>query len=66
MADYRPNLLTSYLFDLAQSFSSFYTLCPVLKASGRLRVDRLRLCYLTALTIHHGLELLGIETIEQM
>ena len=64
--DLRPHLLTAYLFDLAQAFSTFYTLCPVLKAEGQQRADRLRLCYLTSLTIRHGLELLGIETIEQM
>ncbi|MHC4572184.1 MAG: arginine--tRNA ligase, partial [Planctomycetota bacterium] len=31
-ADYRPNYLTSYLYELAQKFSAFYTNCPVLDA----------------------------------
>ena len=31
-ADYRPNYLTAYLYDLAQKFSVFYTNCPVLDA----------------------------------
>jgi len=30
VADYRPNYLTAYLYDLAGKFSSFYTTCPVL------------------------------------
>ena len=64
--DLRPHLLTSYLFDLAQSFSVFYTNCPVLKAERRTRTSRLLLCYQTAQTIRHGLGLLGIETVEQM
>ncbi len=64
--DLRPHLLTGYLFDLAQAFSSFYTNCPVLKAEGTSRTTRLLLCYQTARTIQHGLGLLGIETIEQM
>ena len=64
--DLRPHLLTSYLFELAQAFSSFYTNCPVLKATGPTRATRLLLCYQTARTLRHGLGLLGIETIEQM
>ena len=62
----RPHLLTNYLFDLAQSFSGFYTICPVLKAAGGVRTSRLLLCYQTARILEHGLGLLGIETIEQM
>ncbi|RKY04024.1 MAG: arginine--tRNA ligase, partial [Planctomycetota bacterium] len=63
----RPNYLTGYLYDLAQTFSRFYNACPVLKAEADQRVIRLLLCDLTARTIKHGLtELLGIEVVEQM
>ncbi len=66
-ADYRPNYLTAYLYELAQKFSAFYTNCPVLKAGQDKRPTRLLLCDLTAKTIRHGLrELLGIEVVEQM
>jgi arginyl-tRNA synthetase len=66
-ADYRPNFLTAYLYELAQKFSGFYTDCPVLKAEPEKRPTRLLLCDLTAKTIRHGLsELLGIEVVEQM
>ena len=66
-ADYRPNYLTSYLYDLAQKFSVFYTNCPVLDAGADKRPTRLLLCDLTAKTIKHGLsELLGIKVVEQM
>jgi len=66
-ADYRPNYLTSYLYELAQKFSAFYTNCPVLVAGPDKRPTRLLLCDLTAKTIKHGLsELLGIEVVEQM
>jgi arginyl-tRNA synthetase len=65
--DYRPNLLTDYLFALSNLFSTFFEQCPVLKAeSSELRVSRLLLADLTAQTIHRGLHLLGIETIEKM
>ncbi|MHC4536907.1 MAG: arginine--tRNA ligase [Planctomycetota bacterium] len=67
VADYRPNYLTAYLYELAQKFSAFYTNCPVLKAEAEKRPTRLLLCDLTAKTIRHGLgELLGIEVVEQM
>ena len=66
-ADYRPNYLTAYLYELAQKFSVFYTNCPVLDAGADKRPTRLLLCDLTAKTIKHGLsEVLGIEVIEQM
>ncbi|MCH9022503.1 MAG: arginine--tRNA ligase [Planctomycetes bacterium] len=62
----KPHLLTNYLFDLTQSFSVFYTHCPVLKAKDQIRDSRLLLCRLSAETIQHGLCLLGIETIDKM
>jgi arginyl-tRNA synthetase len=67
VADYRPNYLTTYLFELAQKLSTFYTNCPVLKAAPDKRPTRLLLCDLTAKTIKHGLtNLLGINVVEQM
>ena len=67
MTDYRPNQLTAYLFDLANSFSTFYEKCPVLKAeTPELRDSRLLLSDLTARTIRKGLELLGIGVEEKM
>ncbi len=67
VADYRPNYITAYLYELAQKFSSFYNACPVLDADENKRPTRLLLCRLTARTIRHGLEeLLGIGVIDQM
>jgi len=67
VADYRPNYLTGYLYELAQKFSAFYTDCPVLDAGPDKRPTRLLLCDLTAKTIGHGLnDLLGIQVVEQM
>jgi arginyl-tRNA synthetase len=67
VADYRPNQLTSYLFGLADKYSTFFEQCPVLKAeTPELRDSRLLLCDLTARTIAKGLELLGIDVVEQM
>ncbi len=67
LIDYRPNQLTAYLFDLANSFSTFYEKCSVLKAeTPALRDSRLLLSDLTARTIRQGLELLGIGVEEKM
>jgi len=65
--DYRPNQLTSYLFDLSNRYSTFYEHCPVLSAEpDEVRRSRLLLCDLTARTIRKGLELLGIDVVERM
>jgi len=66
-AEYKPNVLTGYLWELAKSYSSFYQICPVLRAeTPSLRRSRLLLCDLTARTIQKSLELLGIKTVESM
>ncbi|MGQ9505598.1 MAG: arginine--tRNA ligase [Thermogutta sp.] len=67
LEDYRPNQLTSYLFALANRFSTFYENCPVLQAeNAEERQSRLLLCDLTARVIRQGLELLGIEVVNKM
>jgi len=66
-ADYRPNLLTAYLFGLAETLSTFYNECPVLKAEDEAtRLTRLRLCDLTARTLADGLAALGIKVAPRM
>ena len=64
--EYRPNFLCNYLFELAGKFTSFYENCPVLKAAEGVRDSRLALCDLTARVLKQGLEVLGIEVVEQM
>ncbi len=66
-ADYMPHHLTTYLFDLAKSYFTFYESCPVLKAdTAESRTTRLLLSDLTARTIKQGLSLLGIGVVEKM
>ncbi len=63
----KPNILTDYLFDLANKFSVFFEGCPVLKAeSPERRASRLAICDLTARTLKFGLNLLGIDVVERM
>ncbi len=67
LADYRPNALTNYLYDLATKFSEFYEHCPVLKAENAAqRESRLLLCDLVARTLKLGLSLLGIDVVQKM
>lgn len=65
--DNRPNVLTDYLFDLANAFSQFFEQCPVVKAeTDELRESRLKLVRLTGDVIRVGLDLLGIGVCEKM
>jgi arginyl-tRNA synthetase len=63
---YSPHRLANYLFELAQSFTSFYEACPVLKADPATRAFRIRLSEQTARVLATGLDLLGIEAPERM
>ncbi len=66
LQDYRPNAISDYLFALAQEFSAFIENCRVLDAPEPHKTTRLMLCAQTARVLKQGLNLLGIETIEQM
>ena len=65
-ADYRPNQLANYLFELTQTFFVFFDKCPVLKSEGALKQSRLQFCDLMARTVQMGLSLMGIETLDRM
>lgn len=63
---YRPSVLTAYLYDLARAYNSFYAECPVGSAPEPARSSRLKLSKATAETLKQGLSLLGIEAPEKM
>ncbi len=65
--DYVPHTITSYLWDLAKSYSGFFENCPVLKAeTPELQNSRLLLVDLVGRVIKQALDLLGIRTVERM
>jgi len=64
--EYRPNLMCNYLYELAGLFARFYEACPVLKAEEPQLSTRLAICDLTAKVLKQGLDILGIQTLEQM
>jgi arginyl-tRNA synthetase len=63
---YKPNVLTDYLYDLSQVYSTFYQNVPFLKADEGVRESRVRLCGLVARVLKTGLTLLGIEAPERI
>ncbi|MCL2639282.1 MAG: arginine--tRNA ligase [Phycisphaerales bacterium] len=66
--DLKPHYLCNYLYELCETFSRFFTNCPVLKAdSEALKLSRLRLCDMVATVLRIGLhDLLGIQVLEEM
>ncbi len=64
--DFRPNILANYLFEVANSFHTFYEACPVLKSEEPARSSRLALCDLAARVLKQGLDLVGIRVPEKM
>jgi arginyl-tRNA synthetase len=62
----KPSTLADYLYDLAQTYSTFYQNVPFLKAEEGVRESRVRLCGMVAKVLRKGLDLLGIETPERI
>ena len=63
---YKPSSLADYLYDLAQTYSTFYQNVPFLKAEEGVRESRIRLCGMVARVLRTGLDLLGIQTPERI
>jgi len=64
--NYSPSTLSQYIFDLAQSFNNFYQQVTVLEAPEKDRASLLAIVQATMLTMKNGLELLGIEVVDEM
>jgi len=65
--EYRPLLIASYAYDLANNFHSFYHAAPVLQAeSEAVRQARLRIVAATRQTLANALRLLAIRAPEVM
>ena len=64
--DHKPNVLATYLYELADTYHGFYEACHVLNSEGVVRNTRLLLCEATSKVLKTGLGLLGIRTTERM
>lgn len=66
-ANLKPNILTLYLYELAQTFNTFYHSVQVLKTGNKeLLQSRLELVKALQITLKNGLTLLDIATFERM
>ena len=63
---YDPSEIAKYIFELARDFNDYYHSIPVLKAEAEMRKARLALIGSASQVIKNGLNLLGIETMEEM
>ena len=73
--NYAPNLICTFLFDLAQKFNLFYDKWPILNpeagrskqaSSADVRNFRLALTAAVGQVIKNGLDLLGIKVVNKM
>ena len=63
---FAPNIICTYLYELASTFNIFYQKHPILKAEEKIGEFRLALTEGVGKRIKQGLNLLGIESPEKM
>jgi arginyl-tRNA synthetase len=64
--NYNLHLIPQYLLTLCQAFNSFYSSCQVLSDNKELERARLILIRCVQIVIKIGLDILGIEILNQM
>ena len=65
-AEYAPQRIARYAYELASKFHSFYNQCRILGVDENLAEARLALVTVTAHTIKHALGILGVSAPEKM
>lgn len=65
-AEYAPQRIARYAYELAGCFHSFYNQCRILGVDDKLAEARLALVNVTAHTIRHALGILGVSAPEKM
>ena len=65
-AEYAPQRIARYAYELASCFHSFYNQCRILGVDPQLAEARLALVTVTAHTIRHALSILGVSAPEKM
>ena len=64
--NYKPSIITRYLLDLSQEFNEFYHNSPILDAADELRDARIVLILCVKQVLGIGLDILGIESVDEM
>ncbi|MBT3667653.1 MAG: arginine--tRNA ligase [Opitutae bacterium] len=62
----KPHFLGTYLYELATEFSSFYNQSKVMVEEKEIKSLRILLCARTLTVLEIGLNILGIDTLEEM
>ena len=65
-ADYAPQRIARYVYELAALFHSFYGKCRIMGVEAELAGARMALVTVTAHVIRHGLGILGVSAPEKM
>jgi arginyl-tRNA synthetase len=65
-AEYDPSAIAKYLIELARDFNDYYHSVPVLQTELKNREARLKLITAVKQAIGNGLNLLGVEVLEEM
>ena len=66
-SEYAPHHVAQYLFELAQSFNAFYGSETIVDAKSPVKTQlRIVLTLTVGRVVQHGLEILGIKTVEKM
>jgi len=61
-----PNILAGYLYELCREYNVFYQKNPILKADPDQKYIRITITKAVSNIIKHGLDLLGIQTVQKM
>ena len=61
-----PNILAGYLYELCREYNVFYQKNPILKADPDQKYIRITITKAVSNIIKHGLDLLGIKTVQKM
>ncbi len=65
-AEYAPQRIARYAYDLASAFHSFYNKCRIMGVDDKLAEARLALVQVTAHVIRHSLGIVGVSAPEKM
>lgn len=61
-----PHLITNYVYELANSFHSYYANEKIITANEKYTKERIFLIEAVKITIHNALEIIGVESKEKM
>jgi arginyl-tRNA synthetase len=64
--EYDPSVICKYLFELAQNFNDYYHSVNILKSEENLKVSRLVLALSVSQVLKNGLNLVGVDVVEEM